>query len=101
MHARSPLPLLVSPQLWVAVLFAALLVAMPSLGPVFAWAFPEVDPPVFARDSFVALWLSHAGLVAVASLAATLLGIALAVFVTRPAGHDFRPIVDALATSGH
>ncbi len=94
------MPFIASPVLWVAVLFAALLVGMPELHPVFHWAFPEVDPPVFARDSFVALWLSHAGLVALASLAATFLGIALAVFATRPAGRDFRPIVNALATIG-
>jgi len=93
-------PRLASPVLWVAVLFGALLVGMPRLGPVFGWAFPLVRPPVFARDSFVALFLSHAGLVLLASLAATLLGIALAIFVTRPAGRDFRPIVNALATVG-
>jgi osmoprotectant transport system permease protein len=86
--------------LWVAVMFAALLVGMPALRPVFGWAFPTVSPPVFARDSFVDLFLSHAGLVALASLAATLLGIGLAIFVTRPAGRDFRPIVNALATIG-
>src|SRR5438874_682535 len=81
-------------------MLAALLVGMPALRPVFGWAFPEVSPPVFGRDSFVDLWLSHAGLVALASLAATLLGVGLAIFVTRPAGRDFRPIVNALATIG-
>jgi osmoprotectant transport system permease protein len=91
---------LASPVLWVAVIFVALLVGMPQLGPLFHWAFPGVSPPVFARDSFFALWLSHAGLVAVASLAATILGVSLAIFVTRPAGHDFRPIVNTLATIG-
>jgi osmoprotectant transport system permease protein len=89
-----------SPLLWVAVLFFALLFGMPQLGPVFLWAFPQVDPPVFTRDSYMALWLSHAGLVAAASLVATILGIGLAIFVTRPAGRDFRPIVNALAAIG-
>jgi osmoprotectant transport system permease protein len=91
---------LFSPLLWVAVLFAGLLIGMPRLGPLFRWAFPTVEPPVFVRDTFLALFLSHAGLVLVASLAAAFLGIALAVFVTRPAGRDFRPIVNALATIG-
>jgi osmoprotectant transport system permease protein len=91
---------LASPVLWVAVLFAALLVGMPQLAPVFHWAFPTISPPVFARDSFLALWLSHAGLVAVASLAATFFGVGIAIFVTRPAGRDFRPIINALATIG-
>jgi osmoprotectant transport system permease protein len=92
--------LILSPLAWVAVLFAALLIGMPLLHPMFQWAFPAVSPPVFGRSSFVALWLSHAGLVAVASLAATLLGVSLAVFVTRPVGGDFRPVVSALATVG-
>jgi osmoprotectant transport system permease protein len=91
---------LIAPLTWVAVLFAVLLIGMPLLGPMFQWAFPSVSSPVFGRSSFVALWLSHAGLVAVASLAATLLGVGLAVFVTRPVGRDFRPVVSALATVG-
>ena len=98
--ASRSLRLLASPVLWVAVLFFALLVGMPGLRPVFHWAFPEVSPPVFARGSFFSLWLSHAGLVLVASLAAGFLGIGLAIFVTRPWGRDFRPIVSALATVG-
>ena len=55
----------------VGLIFAGLLLAMPALAPAFAWAFPGVDPPVFARDSFFDLWLSHAGLVAAASARAT------------------------------
>ena len=97
---RRLLPYAASPVLWVAVLFFALLIGMPQLRPVFHWAFPAVNPPVFARGSFVALFLSHAGLVAAASLSATLIGIGLAVFVTRPAGRDFRAMVNALATVG-
>jgi len=89
-----------NPLLWVGVLFAALLLAMPHAQGVFHWAFPAVEPPVYARTSFVALFLSHATIVAVASLAAIATGIAAAIFVTRPAGHDFRAIADALATIG-
>ena len=101
MHGLTRLShLVLSPLTWVAMLFAALLIGMPLLHPMFQWAFPAVSPPVFGRSSFVALWLSHAGLVAVASLAATLLGVGLAIFVTRPVGRDFRPIVSALATVG-
>ncbi|HEX3952988.1 MAG TPA: ABC transporter permease [Stellaceae bacterium] len=91
---------LADPTLWVAVLFVALLLGMPLLAPVFRWVFPEVATPVYGRDSFLALWLSHAGMVAVASLAATITGVGLALFVTRPLGRDFRPIVNALATIG-
>ncbi len=92
--------LFASPVLWVTVLFFGLLFGMPALAPAFHWAFPQIDPPVYSRGSFFSLWLSQAGLVAAASLAATTLGVGLAVFVTRAAGRDFRPIVDMLATVG-
>jgi len=92
--------LIASPPLWVGVLFLALLFGMPQLAPLFQWSFPGVSPPVFERGSFFALWLSHAGLVLVAGGAATIFGIALAVFVTRPAGRDFRALVSTLAAVG-
>lgn len=90
----------VSPLLWLGALFVALLLGMPLLAPAFQAAFPQVMPPVYGRSSFFALWLSHAGLVAAAAAASTLIGVALAVFATRPIGRDFRPIVNALATVG-
>jgi len=77
-----------------------LLLLMPQLEPLFEWAFPGVRPAVFDRASFVELWLSQVGIVAVASLAAIALGVALAVFVTRPLGRDFRAAVESLATVG-
>ena len=91
---------LASPLAWVAITFTALLLGMPALQPVFHWVFPEISPPVFARASFLALFLSHAGLVAAASGAAVVIGVGLAIFVSRPAGRDFRPIVNTLATVG-
>jgi osmoprotectant transport system permease protein len=93
-------PCYASPLLWVGILFAALLFGMPLLRPVFELAFPGIRPAVFDRDSFWSLWLSHAGLVAVASVAAVAAGVALAIFVTRPGGREFRPLVNALATVG-
>src|SRR5437763_1568281 len=89
-----------SPVLWVAVFFAALLIGMPESAPLFRWGFPAVSPPVFDRDSFLALWLSHAGLVLAATGAAAIVGIALAIFVTRPIVRDFRALVSTLAGIG-
>jgi osmoprotectant transport system permease protein len=89
-----------SPLFWVGLLFAALLLRIDALRPVLHWAFPGVEPVVYRRSSFLTLFLSHLGLVAVASGAAVLVGLSLAVFVTRPAGRDFRAIVDSLATVG-
>jgi osmoprotectant transport system permease protein len=91
---------LASPLFWMAALFVALLFGMPALAPLFAWVFPDIAPPVFDRASFFSLFLSHAGLVAAASAAATIIGVALAVLATRPAGRDFRPLIETLATTG-
>ena len=87
-------------MLWVGVLFAALIFDMPVLRPVFAWVFPAVQPVIFDRASFVELFLSHLGLVAIAGSAATIVGIVLAVLVTRRAGRDFRTLVNVLTTVG-
>jgi osmoprotectant transport system permease protein len=55
---------------------------------------------VFQRETFLALFLSHAGLVLAASLIAALCGLALGIVVTRPWGRAFRPIVEAIAGIG-
>jgi len=89
-----------SPILWIGLLFAALMLRMDALQPLLQQAFPGVEPVVYNRDSFLALFLSQLGVVAAASLAASLVGVALAIFVTRPAGRDFRAMVNALATIG-
>jgi osmoprotectant transport system permease protein len=89
-----------SPVLWIGLFFAALMLRMDALQPLLQPAFPGVEPVVYNRDSFLALFLSQLGLVATASLAASLVGVGLAIFVTRPAGRDFRAMVNALATIG-
>jgi len=91
--ARGPLP-------WLALGFAALLLLMPATRPLFAWGFPDVDPPLYQGETFLSLWLSHAVLVAAASLVSTVLAVSLGIFVTRPEGRDFRAMADAVATMG-
>lgn len=92
--------LLGSPILWIALLLAALVLLMPWLRPAFAWAFPGIEPPVYERESFLVLLLSQAALVGASSLVSTVAGVGLGVFVTRPAGRDFRAIANALAAIG-
>lgn len=91
---------LASPVLWVGLLFAALLLRMEALRPALHWAFPGVEPVIYDRASFLELFLAHLRLVAIASLAAAAFGVSLAIFVTRPAGRDFRTIIDLLAAIG-
>jgi osmoprotectant transport system permease protein len=84
----------------VAGALALLTAFMPALAPLIHRAFPEVEPPVYGFASFASLLLSHAEIVAAASLASIAAALAAGVFVTRPAGRDFRPIVGAVATIG-
>jgi osmoprotectant transport system permease protein len=84
----------------VAVVLLVAVLMMPATAPFFAWAFPGVTPPVYTRDSFLSLLLSHAGLVAASSAAAAIVGVGLGIFVTGPAGRDARAIVDTIATIG-
>ncbi len=89
-----------SPALWVGLLLAFLLLDMEQLRGLFGWAFPGVQPQIFDRASFVGMFWSHLVLVALASTMATITGVGLAVFVTRPAGRDFRTLVNVAATIG-
>ena len=57
--------------------------------PLFTPLAPAGGPVIYARSSLLSLSLSHLGLVALASVAATLVAVTLAIFVTRPVGaHD-------------
>ena len=89
-----------SAGLWLALLFAFLLLDMHRLEPLFAYAFPRVEPEIFDRATFLELFISHLALVAAASGAAAAVGIGLAVLVTRPAGQDFRTTVTIAVTIG-
>ena len=95
-----PLRLLRDPLVWSLGAFVLLLLLMPVLKPLFAALFPALERPLYTQDSFLALALSHLGLVAVASAIAAVLGVAAAVFVTRPAGAEFRRLVETLVAMG-
>tara|TARA_R110000796_G_scaffold10752_35_gene36101 strand:+ start:2134 stop:2892 length:759 start_codon:yes stop_codon:yes gene_type:complete len=68
--------------------------------PVFAPLAPNGGPVIYARATLLSLSLSHLGLVFVASVAATVVAVALAIFVTRPAGAAFRPLSRTVANMG-
>ena len=88
------------PLLWGVVLLALLVLGLPASKPLFAALFPALDRPLYEQDSFAALLWAHAGIVAVSSAAAALIGIAAGVFVTRAGGREFRPLVETLVAIG-
>jgi len=68
--------------------------------PIFAPLAPEGGPVIYERTSLLSLSLSHLGLVAAASVAATIVAVTLAIFVTRPAGAAFRPLSRTITNIG-
>jgi len=91
--ARDPLP-------WFAALLAFFVFGMQALRPIFAAAFPQLDRPIFTQDSFVALTLAHLELVALSSAASIVIGVGIGMFVTRPAGREFRPLLERTVAIG-
>lgn len=88
------------PLLWLLALFIALLIALPYSEPLFHTLFPEQPRPLYQQAGFVALTLAHGKLVVISSLAAIVIGVGAGVLVTRPAGREFRPLVETLAAMG-
>ena len=88
------------PLLWLLALFIALLIALPYSEPLFHTLFPEQPRPLYQQAGFLALTLAHGKLVVISSLAAIVIGVGAGVLVTRPAGREFRPLVETLAAMG-
>ena len=58
------------------------------------------QPAIYTQNSLLNLTLSHLGIVAVATLAASLVAVGLAILVTRPFGAEFLPLSRTLANIG-
>ncbi|MGC0152875.1 ABC transporter permease [Chromobacterium vaccinii] len=79
-----------------ALALATLLLALPHGAPLFHHLFPELDRPLYQQDDIAELLLAHLGIVALSGGGASVLGIAAALWVGRPAGGDFRPLLETL-----
>jgi osmoprotectant transport system permease protein len=106
-HRAGPPPrgghafvLLSDPLFWAVAALAALVFGMPALKPLFAVIFPALDRPLYEQDSFAALLAAHLLLVAASSAVAVVFGVAGGIAVTRPAGREFRPLVETLVAAG-
>ncbi|MCP3879109.1 MAG: ABC transporter permease [Sulfitobacter sp.] len=82
------------------VLLLALVLRPDWFAPLFAPLAPAGGPVIYARSSLLSLSLSHLGLVALASVAATLVAVTLAIFVTRPVGASFLPLSRTITNIG-
>ena len=88
------------PLLWLVALFVALLFLMPHSAALFNTLFPGLPRPVYQQESFINLALAHLWLVALSSAIAVVLGVGAGIAVTRPAGKEFRPLVETIAAIG-
>lgn len=88
------------PLIWLLLLFGALLYGLPHSEPLFRWLFPEQANPLWHQQSFVSLTLAHLALVVVSELAAVAVGLGMGLAVSRPAGREFRPMVETIAAVG-
>ncbi len=88
------------PLLWLTGLFVALLFWLPHSTGLFSALFPELPRPVYQQESFLALTLAHFWLVGLSSLIAIVVGVGGGILVTRPAGREFRSLVETIAAMG-
>lgn len=82
------------------VLLLAFLVTPEAFAPLFAPLTERGAPPIYTQSDMLALALNHLGLVAAATLTATLVAVGLAIVVTRPFGAEFLPLSRSIANIG-
>lgn len=92
------------PGLIIRLVVLALLVAFIVTPESFAWVCQPLtkngQPPIYIQNSLLNLTLSHLTIVAIATIASTLLAVGLAILVTRPFGAEFLPLSRSLANIG-
>lgn len=87
------------PLLWLTCLVIATF-SFPYFEEIFKQIEPNQRQVIYSRDSFFTLLLNHLSLVGIAAIISILLGVSSAIFVTRPYGKDFLPLVSQIASMG-
>lgn len=82
--------------IWVAAMLVALVMLLPHSAPLFAWLFPQLERPVYTQEPFAWLLWQHVLLVGASSLFSVVVGSAIGIWVTRPAGQHFKPLVESV-----
>lgn len=88
------------PATLLASLLLALSAGMPVLEPLFNWVQPGKQQVIYERESFLFLLQNHLMLVVVSAAVGAFVAVAGGIFVTRPFGRDFLPLVGQVASIG-
>lgn len=94
-RARRPLALAAATCAFLALVWNMALLEAP-----LDALFPSLPTVLYDRSTFAELFLEHFLLVLVSSGLAVATGIGMGIVATRPAGRDFLPVVDGLASVG-
>src|SRR5262245_45470581 len=88
----------------IRLLVLAVLVVFIVSPQTFAFVFQPLtknnQPAIYVQTSLLDLTVNHLFIVAIATAAATLIAVGLAIFVTRPYGAEFLPLSRSLANVG-
>lgn len=84
----------------VLALLVAFLVTPQSFAFVFAPLTQNGQPAIYTQNSLLNLTINHLLIVVVATLAAGIVAVGLAIVVTRPAGAEFLPLSRMLSNTG-
>jgi osmoprotectant transport system permease protein len=99
MSRRRSLAVFARPTIAFAI-YLALAAYPPIWEAVLGRLFPDESRLIYTSSSMLTLIAEHLAMVALASVFATVVGMALGIFVTRPAGADFYDVVSDMANFG-
>ena len=89
-----------SELLWAVGVLALLVLWLPRSQSLFSSLFPALDRPVYMQEPFAQLLWQHAALVGLSSLFSVAVGSAVGIWITRPAGAQFRPVLETVVAIG-
>ena len=85
---------------WAVLALMALVLWLPHSQPLFTALFPQLERPVYTQEPFAQLLRQHCALVGVSSFFSVLVGTAAGVWITRPIGQSFKPVVETVVSMG-
>lgn len=87
-------------RLLTVILLVAFLAAPAAFAPMLQPFAQNGGPAIYNQGSLMGLTFSHLGIAVAATFAATVVAVALAILVTRPAGAEFLPLSRSIANIG-